>query len=213
VTLPGNHAEFDEIIKSVVGPRSDGHYDWLQIKAQMIQESTTGRGPRRRVDPRAQSPVGARGLMQIMPDTGLLDLALYGVISRQELRAKRREAEADGWSRFFDPETSIRAGLEYMVRQQRFFPDVKHVIPRWFFCLSAYNAGAGHIIRAQKKARELGWDGSDYHVMASCLPRFTGQHAAETLNYVTRILEYYKALLDDHGASPGSTAITEPREE
>jgi len=191
--LPKNHAEFDELIKRALCGHPSNHYDWLQIKAQTIQES--------RLDPRAQSPVGARGLMQIMPATGLVDLALYGKASEQELRAKKREAEADGWARFFDPAISLRAGLEYMVRQQRFFQDVKHAIPRWFFCLAAYNAGAGNIIRAQRKAREIKWDGSDYHMMAACLPRITGQHAAETLNYVTRILEYYKTLLAVQGAA------------
>jgi soluble lytic murein transglycosylase-like protein len=210
--LPGNHDEFDDLLRAAVAKREeDRHYDWLQIKAQMLQESTTGRGAQRRVDPRAQSSPGARGLMQIMPATGLVDLALYGKASEDELRAKKREAEADGWARFFDPETSIRAGLEYMVRQQRFFRDVVSPIPRWFFCLAAYNAGAGNVIRAQREARGLDWDGSDYHMMAACLPRITGQHAAETLVYVTRILEYYKALLAVYGAAPGSTGQGEPR--
>lgn len=203
--LPGNHERYDSLFKEGICGHPSRHYDWLQIKAQALQESTV------RLDPRAQSRVNARGLMQIMPETGLIDLAIYGKAEKKDFAAKKAEAEADGWAKFFDPETSIRAGIEYMVRQQRFFPDVKDSIPRWLFCLAAYNAGAGHIIRAQKKARELGWDGSDYHAMAACLPRITGQHAAETLNYVTHILEFYTALLSAHGAAPGQEGQGEPR--
>ena len=202
--LPKDHEQFDALVKQGVCEHPSHHYDYLQIKAQAIQES--------RLDPKAQSPVGARGLMQIMPPTGLIDLSMYGQADKKDLKAKKMEAEADGWAKFFDPTTSVRAGIEYMVRQQRFFGDVGNAIPRWFFCLAAYNAGAGHVIRAQKKARELGWDGSDYHMMASCLPRITGQHAAETLNYVTRILEIYTALLDAKGAAAGNR-MGEPRRE
>ena len=203
--LPRDHERYDQLFREAICGHSSGHYDWLQIKAQAVQES--------QLDPRAKSHVGARGLMQIMPPTGLIDLSIYGKASKSELREKKREAEADGWARFFDPEISIRNGIEYMARQQRFFHDVKSAIPRWLFCLSAYNAGAGHVIRAQRKARELGWDGSDYHAMAACLPRITGQHAAETLNYVTHILEFYKALLAAQGAAAKTECTGQPREE
>lgn len=202
--LPRDHEQYDPLFKEGICGHPSGHYDWLQIKAQALQESTV------RLDPQAQSSVGARGIMQIMPATGLIDLAMYGKAEKKDLKAKIAEAEADGWAKFFDPETSIRAGIEYMARQQRFFHDVKQVIPRWFFCLAAYNAGAGNVIRAQRKARELGWDGSDYHQMAACLPRITGQHAAETLNYVTHILEFYTALLAAQGAAAGD-AEGQPR--
>lgn len=70
-------------------------------------------------NPRAQSGVGAKGLMQIMPGTGH-GLGLSG-------------------SEFFDPVKNVKAGIRYLAEMlQRFNGDVKKA-------LAAYNAGPGAV--------------------------------------------------------------------
>ncbi|HYM62489.1 MAG TPA: lytic transglycosylase domain-containing protein [Thermoanaerobaculia bacterium] len=68
---------------------------------------------------RARSPVGARGLMQIMPDTG------------------RKLGAGD----LYDPEQNIDAGVRYIkYLQGRFGGDLKKTV-------AAYNAGEGNVER------------------------------------------------------------------
>ncbi|MBI4676827.1 MAG: lytic transglycosylase domain-containing protein [Elusimicrobia bacterium] len=70
-------------------------------------------------NPKAQSHVGAKGLMQIMPGTGR-GLGLHG-------------------SDFFDPVKNVKAGIKYLADMlSRFGGDVKKA-------LAAYNAGPGAV--------------------------------------------------------------------
>lgn len=69
-------------------------------------------------DPYAVSPKGARGAMQIMPETG------------REL----------GLSRFFDPEANLDAGAGYLASLLRRFSRVD-------LALAAYNAGPDAVLR------------------------------------------------------------------
>ncbi|MDR2450670.1 MAG: lytic transglycosylase domain-containing protein [Candidatus Accumulibacter sp.] len=68
--------------------------------------------------PRAVSPKGARGLMQLMPATG----------------------EALGLADPFDPEANIRAGTRYLKAQLSRFSDLRQA-------LAAYNAGPGKVLQ------------------------------------------------------------------
>jgi len=104
-------------------------FDWRLIIAQMFQESS--------FNPKAKSWVGARGLMQVMPDTG----------------------KQVGESNLFDPETSVRAGVKYLEWLYRKFDD-KGIGPdnQMWFTLASYNAGLGHVYDAQLLAEEKGWD-------------------------------------------------------
>jgi soluble lytic murein transglycosylase-like protein len=68
--------------------------------------------------PRAVSPKGAQGLMQLMPATG----------------------EALGLADPFDPEANIRAGTRYLKAQLSRFSDIEEA-------LAAYNAGPGKVIK------------------------------------------------------------------
>lgn len=81
------------------------------VAAVMEQES--------RFKPRAKSPVGARGLMQLMPRTG----------------------KWMGASNLYDPEQNIDAGVKYIkYLDKRFNGDLKKII-------AAYNAGEGNVKR------------------------------------------------------------------
>lgn len=81
------------------------------VAAVMEQES--------RFKPRAKSPVGARGLMQLMPRTG----------------------RWMGASNLYDPEQNVDAGVKYIAYlNKRFNGDLKTII-------AAYNAGEGNVRR------------------------------------------------------------------
>jgi hypothetical protein len=77
-----------------------------------------------RFDPRAVSPVGAVGLMQLMVPTFRAELAL----------SQRGAADP------FDPVSNVRAGVRYLARLVATFSDVE-------LALVAYNAGPGALRR------------------------------------------------------------------
>ena len=122
----GEISPFDKLVKKYA---EQYDFDWRLVVAQMFQEST--------FNPKAKSWVGARGLMQVMPDTG-----------RQV-----------GESNLFHPENSVRAGLKYLEWLHRKFED-KGISPEnmMWFTLASYNAGLGHVYDAQDLAEEKGWD-------------------------------------------------------
>lgn len=80
-------------------------------------------------DPRAVSPKGAVGLMQIMPATA----ERYGV---------RGDARAPVHKKLTDPRTNVRTGSRYLRDLIRMFPG------RLELALAAYNAGEGAVQRA-----------------------------------------------------------------
>lgn len=148
-------------------------FDWLLSLAQGFQES--------RLDPRAKSPVGALGVMQLMPATG------------REL----------GVRDFFDPAENIPAGIRYLdrIRRQYFSdPDIPPA-DQVFFSLAGYNAGPNRIKRLRELADRQGLDPNRWfgHV-----ERVVQQKVgSEPVRYVANIVAYYTAyanvadLLDD----------------
>lgn len=101
--------------------------DWL--KAQAIAESN--------LDPRAKSPVGARGLMQFMPATW------------REYWDKLYGSRGLPTGSPFNPEESIRAGARYMRDLLRAFDgDLDQA-------LAAYNWGWGRVRRHVRKHGRL----------------------------------------------------------
>ena len=125
VDLSGRLSPYDELVKKYA--RQYGQ-DWRLITAQMYQES--------KFDPEATSWVGARGLMQIMPVTGL------------EL----------GFTDLHDPEENIHAGVKYLSQLvNRFDPQIP-IEERTRLALAAYNVGYGHVLDARRLAREKGWN-------------------------------------------------------
>ncbi|WGL18123.1 transporter substrate-binding domain-containing protein [Microbulbifer bruguierae] len=122
----GTISPYDKFVKKYA---EKFDFDWRLVVAQMFQEST--------FNPRAKSWVGARGLMQVMPDTG----------------------KQVGEKNLFDPESSVRAGIKYLEWLHRKFED-KGISPEnmMWFTLASYNAGLGHVYDAQDLAEEKGWD-------------------------------------------------------
>lgn len=137
--------------------------DWKWTKAQCIAESGL------RED--AMSPVGAQGLCQVMPNTWR-EVALPG---------------SSPWS----AKANIKAAVRYMRRMWNVWsgrPRTK--LQQLRLSQASYNAGAGHIIRAQFKAGDpLTWS-----EIAPYLHLVTGRHSQETITYVKCIGVYHNQL-------------------
>lgn len=130
---------------------------WIDRAAQAKAESG--------FNPRAVSPVGARGILQFMPGTW---------------RDWGRGADP------FDPIAGIDAGHRYMNW-------LEGRTTSFNAALGSYNAGLGNIRKAQRLADSTGLLGRDAWLQA--LPRVTGEaHAAETRGYVRNNARYRAEL-------------------
>ncbi len=95
--------------------------------AQTTQES--------RFNSRAVSPVGAKGIAQFMPNT-IKDI-------EKEMNIKFNP---------FNPVQSIEAQVFYLNKMFGIWKDRRSDYSRMLLALASYNAGAGNIIKAQKRA-------------------------------------------------------------
>ena len=144
--------------------------DWILLKAQYYQESL--------LDPDAISPVGARGIAQMMPGTWeeISQAMKWGGISPH------------------DAEFAVEAGAFYMRRMRKGWSSPRPERDRHDLALASYNAGFGNLLKAQ---RHCGMP-IEYPEIAECLPDITGHHSKETLTYVTRTRKWHTMMtLDD----------------
>ena len=114
-------------------------------------------------NPEAVSPVGARGLAQVMPKTW------------EEIAS-----EIDVGHNPFVAADAIRAGAYYDSKMFGIFKAPRPEEERLSLGLASYNAGAGSVIRCQKRERS-----NRYADIESCLP-------AETRSYVAKIWKGYR---------------------
>lgn len=159
--------------------------NWRRIKRQIEAESS--------FDPLAESPAGAVGLMQFMPETW---------------------AE---WSPHPDaprtnPEWSIAAGCAYMAHLYGCYREIPDELERYCCALAAFNAGRGSVNQCLEEARRMWgapasyaeWDASGrppgpwqtWAYASKCLSLVTGTHASETIAYVTRIMGPERSAID-----------------
>lgn len=151
--------EYDKLFQQYAFFYFDGLVSWPWLKAQGIAESKL------RSD--AVSPVGARGIMQVMPDT-----------------AKEISKALQVVPNLTDPMTSIMFGAYYLRRMWDIFK-AEQGLERLRFAFGAYNAGAGNIIKAQKLERR---DKDKWGTISAMLPQVTGpENARQTIEYVARI--------------------------
>jgi membrane-bound lytic murein transglycosylase MltF len=137
--------------------------DWLLMAAQGYQES--------RLNQNARSPVGAIGVMQVMPETGK-DLAV-GDIAKTE--------------------PNIHAGVKYMrwMIDQYYGQEPMTQLDKALFAFASYNAGAGRISQLRKLAAKRGLDPNIwFHNVEYVAAEKIG---AETVTYVGNIYKYYIA--------------------
>ena len=137
------------------------HVDYLLMAAQGYQESTLDQG--------VKSPVGAVGVMQVMPATGK-DLKVGDIT---------------------EIESNIHAGVKYMrfMMDQYYKDDPMDQLNKGLMTFASYNAGPGRIrqLRAETKKRGLDpnvWFGNVERVASERIGR-------ETVTYVSNIYKYY----------------------
>ena len=133
-------------------------------------------------NPRAKSFTGVRGMMQLTLDT----------------------AKDMGIENRLDPEQSITGGVKYLKRLYERYDDVKDP-DRVLIALASYNVGHGHIVDAQKIAKEKNLDPHSWNSLQEILPllRYRKYYkktkngycrGTEPVRYVNRIMNYYEIL-------------------
>jgi len=137
---------FKKYSKRYFGPL----FDWHWFKSQAIAESG--------LNSKAESHVGARGIMQIMPAT-------FDEIS----------GKVPHYMELDEPRWNIAAGIYYDRMLYRKFPKVTEQ-ERMYMALASYNAGYGRMLKAAKKSS----DRSKWNEVKKHLP-------GQTRAYVNRI--------------------------
>jgi membrane-bound lytic murein transglycosylase MltF len=139
------------------------HFDPIMLAAQGYQEST--------LDQNVKSPVGAIGVMQVMPATGA------------ELKV----------GDIHQAEPNIHAGTKYMDQlMTRYFQDAKFDEQnRTLFAFASYNAGPGNISRMRKEAVKRGLDPDQWFNNVEVVT--AEKIGIETTTYVRNIYKYYAA--------------------
>ena len=137
--------------------------DYLLMAAQGYQEST--------LDHNARSPVGAIGVMQVMPPTG------------KEMKV--------GDITLIEP--NIHAGVKYMrfMMDQYFKDEPMDDLNKGLMTFAAYNCGPGRLRQLRREAEKQGldpnvWFGNVERVASERIGR-------ETVTYVSNIYKYYVA--------------------
>jgi membrane-bound lytic murein transglycosylase MltF len=137
--------------------------DYLLMAAQGYQESTLDHG--------VKSPVGAIGVMQVMPPTG-------------------RELNVGDITKI---DSNIHAGVKYMrFMMDRYFADEPmDELNKALMTFASYNAGPGRIRQLRRETEKKGlnpnvWFGNVERVASERIGR-------ETVTYVSNIFKYYVA--------------------
>lgn len=161
-------------------------WDWRLLAAQCYQESC--------FDPKAYSWAGAKGLMQIMPETarhlGLTDSEVY------------------------EPEQNIYAAVRYINELNSHFTDIRNPEERKFFVLASYNGGFFHIRDAMALAKKNGknphkWIHVAEYVLKLSTPEYYNDpvvkygymRGSETANYVSAIYSRWQKYRGVRNAS------------
>ncbi len=142
---------FRKYTKHYFGP----HIDWRWFKAQGIAESG--------LKPDAQSPVGAKGIMQILPST-------YA-----EIREKNPH-----FTHIEEPRWNIAAGIYYDRMLYRKWKKGLPTEERLAFAMASYNAGYVSVLRAFRRAQKAEGEVKAWKQVAPHAP-------GETRHYVRRI--------------------------
>jgi len=162
--------------------------DWLLVAAVAYEESGFAHD--------MESPMGAVGLMQIMPET----------------------AASLGVADVLDPVQNIHAGTRYLRDQIAQFGSLEKR-DAIAFGLAAYNVGLGHVEDARKLAAEIGrdpnrWRGNVETAMELLAHQrfyrrassgyFRGSETARYVNAVLARWEMYERMMRRAGSQPAA---------
>jgi membrane-bound lytic murein transglycosylase MltF len=150
---------FKKYTKHCFGPG----FDWKYFKSQAIAESN--------LNSNVKSPVGAKGIMQIMPKTF------------EEIKYKNPSIKGSSQQ----PKWNIAAGIYYDRSIWKLWKEKRPFSDRLAFMFGSYNAGKGNILKAQKIAKENGMDPNRWPSIEKNLIKVTGKHSKETIGYVNKI--------------------------
>jgi membrane-bound lytic murein transglycosylase MltF len=137
--------------------------DWVLMGAQGYQESQLNQD--------AKSPVGAIGVMQLMPATGK-DMKVGDIT---------------------ETEPNIHAGIKYMrwMIDQYYGKEPMTKLDKALFAFASYNAGAGRISQLRKEAAKRGLDPNVWFQNVEYVA--AEKIGPETVTYVSNIYKYYIA--------------------
>lgn len=162
---PDEQERFRSTVAIIKTYASRYEFDWLLISAQAYQES--------RMDQSKRSPVGAIGIMQVMPQTAKdPNVGIPGI----------EQAEAN-----------VHAGVRYLrfLRDRYFSEPELTALDRTLFSFAAYNAGPGNVRKARRRAEKLGLDPNvwldNVEIAADMVI------SREPVTYVRNIYKYYVA--------------------
>ncbi|WP_321319958.1 transglycosylase SLT domain-containing protein [Labilibaculum sp.] len=169
----GKISDFDDLLKEKAKLID---WDWRLLSALISQESN--------FDPKAQSWVGAFGLMQLMPET-----------------AYRYDVDS-----LSSPIENVDAGVRHLkYLKGKLDETLSDRTDELKFLLASYNVGLGHVLDARRLAEKNGknpdqWKGSvDYYLLNKSKPEFFNDpvvkygycRGSEPYQYVNKILERY----------------------
>lgn len=161
-------SQFDHHFKNAVKTFA-ADVDWRSMKAMCWQES--------RFKPLAVSPVGAMGFCQVMPNT-------WKFITKK--------ARMNG-AKITDTRANIYAGVAYFSWIWNQWSAKRSQWQKTEVSLASYNAGLGHILKAQKLCGNAPY----WEDIKLCMSRVTGPHnSKETIDYVERITDWRSAIID-----------------
>ena len=162
-TSEAERRKFQEIVELFKKYGDQYELDYLLMAAQGYQESG--------LDQAVKSPVGAIGVMQVMPATGK-DLNVGDI----------RQLEPN-----------IHAGVKYMrfIIDQYYKDEPMDQLNKGLFAFASYNAGPGRIRQLRREAEKRGldpnvWFGNVEQIASERIGR-------ETVTYVSNIYKYYVA--------------------
>lgn len=173
----GRISKYDDLVKNY---SQVNDFDWLLVSALIYQES--------RFRPEVESPVGARGLMQLMPSVA----TTYRV----------------DFNRLKEPRKNVELGTKYLRKLYDYYDKDSTLTTenKIKFTLASYNAGLGHIIDARALAQKHKYDPNvwDNHVALMLTQKHLGEfyrdpvvkyghfRGWETFGYVQNIMMYYE---------------------
>lgn len=118
--------KYDAIIKKETKRHFGPTFNWKFFKAQIAAESA--------FNPKAISPVGAKGLLQVMPGT------------MNDIVKKSKWIKNDS----FNPRWNIAAGIWYNAKLYKTWSSPRPFNDRMCLVFASYNAGLGNPLKAQK---------------------------------------------------------------
>ena len=133
-------------------------------------------------DPTAKSPTGVKGLMMLTRNTA------------KELGVSR-----------LDPTESIHGGTRYLATLQARLEDEIAAEEQPLMALAAYNVGFGHLRDAQRVARNMNKDSSEWRIVKAHLPllnkekyakqtRYGRARGGQAVHYVEGVRRYFSMM-------------------